>query len=164
MVSSTEDPTMNRPDFANNANLGLLLYSYGLRSQAQKDQGFNQPTRFLEFARERGANAVQLPLGIRSKEESLEVQRTCEKLMMRIEGIVSPPKDGAADWERFGAELATARACGAAVVRLVMLGGRRYEVFDKAEDFSPFAKRAEESLRRAEPIANAHKVVLYTSI
>ena len=46
------------------------------------------------------------------------------------------------------------------MVRTVLLGGRRYEVFEKEQEFADFAKRAEETLRVAEQIAAAQKVVL----
>ena len=140
------------------ANLGLLSYSYGRRAKAEK--GLTAPAQFLAFARDRGANAVQVQLGILSPTEAAAVRRACDDLGMAVEGIVSPPKDDRADGERFAAELAAARACGADVVRVVMLGGRRYEVFDKAEDYPAFAGRAEASLRRAEPVARTAKVVL----
>jgi sugar phosphate isomerase/epimerase len=130
------------------------------RAAVEKDKGFADPVRFLEFAKERGANAVQLPLGIRNEAASADVRRACEKLGMQIEGIVAPPNDAKSDLDRFAADLKTAQWCGAPVVRVAMRGGRRYEVFDKAEDFSAFIKRAEEAIRRAEPIAKKHKVVL----
>src|SRR4051794_40680824 len=100
------------------ANLGLLVYSYGIRARAEKDRGFADPVRFLAFAKERGANAVQLPLGLRP-EAAAAVRREADRLGMWVEGIVSPPKDGAADLDRFAADLAAARACGAGVVRTV---------------------------------------------
>jgi sugar phosphate isomerase/epimerase len=142
------------------ANLGLLIYSYGIRARAEKDRGFADPVRFLSFAHARGANAVQVPLGTRAGDDAAAVRRVADRLGMAVEGIVSPPADDRADRDRFAAELAAARACGAEVVRVVMLGGRRYEVFDKAEDYPAFAERAEAMLRRAEPIARAEKVVL----
>lgn len=140
------------------ANLGLLIYSYGRRAKAEP--GFADPARFLRFARDRGANAVQVPLGIRPANEADAVRRTADELGMAVEGIVSPPNEEAADRDRFAAELAAARACGADVVRVVMLGGRRYEAFAKPEDYPAFAARAEASLKRAEPIARGAKVVL----
>ena len=142
------------------ANMGLLFYSYGLRAKAQKDWGFADPVQFLEFAHQRGAVAVQLSLGIRSRDEAIAVRQTCDRLGMHVEGIVSPPKAGAADLERFATELATARECGSSVVRVVMLGGRRYEVFEKADDFPAFSKGAAEALKRADRIAQDHKIVL----
>src|SRR3954454_19388684 len=141
-------------------NLGLLLYSYGVRARADKDRGFADPVRFLAFARERGADAVQMPFGVRPDADAAAVRRECDRLGMRVEGIVSPPKEGKADLDRFAAELATARACGAPVARVVTLGGRRYEVFDPGDDSPASARRAEEALRRAEPVARLHKVAL----
>jgi len=141
-------------------NMGLLFYSYGRRAGAEKDKGFADPVRFLEFARSRGATAVQLPLGIRTEADTKLIRQAFEKHAVHVEGIVSPPKDEKGDGERFAHELATARNCGASIVRVVMLGGRRYEVFEKAEDYTTFARRAEESLRIAEPIARAQKVIL----
>ena len=143
-----------------NANLGLLLYSYGMRAKADRDRGFADPVRFLEFAHERGAIAVQVPLGIRPQDEATDVRRTCDRLGMQVEGIVSLPKEGLADLDRLTAELATVRACGTAIVRVVMLSGRRYEIFDKADDFATFSKRAEEALKRADRIAEDRKVIL----
>jgi sugar phosphate isomerase/epimerase len=142
------------------ANMGLLLYSYGLRTRAEKDRGFAEPIHFLEFARSRGASAVQVPLGSRTDADARLVRQAAEKHGMHVEGIVAPPKDTRADRDRFRRELATARSCGATLVRTVMLGGRRYEVFDRAADYPAFARRAEESLRSAEPIARSQKMVL----
>jgi sugar phosphate isomerase/epimerase len=141
-------------------NLGLLIYSYGRRVSAEKDKGLGSPVRFLELAKSRGASAVQMPLGVRSEADAKLVHRACDEYGMHIEGIVSPPKAENADRERFANELATARQCGAAVVRMVLLGGRRYEVFDKAEDYTAFAERAERSVAMAEPIARSQKMVL----
>lgn len=136
------------------ADLGLVQYSFGLKLKAER--GLADPVRFLELARDRGATAVQLPLGTA---DPSAVRKACDRLGINVEGIVSPPKDDA-DRERFAAELAAARACGADVVRTVLLGGRRYEVFDKPGDYPAFAERAEATLRRAEPVARAKKVVL----
>ncbi|WP_439631785.1 sugar phosphate isomerase/epimerase family protein [Gemmata sp.] len=142
------------------ANLGLLLYSYGRRAAAEKDTGFADPVRFLEFAKARGAAAVQLPLGARPEADAKLVRAAADKLGTGVEGIVAPPRDGRADAERFAAELAAARTCGATVVRTVLSPGRRYEVFGTAGDYAAFAKRAAEVLRVAEPIARAEKVAL----
>jgi sugar phosphate isomerase/epimerase len=101
-----------------------------------------------------------MPLGARSEADAKLVYRACHQHGMHIEGIVSPPKEEKADRERFTSELATARHCGAAVVRMVLLGGRRYEVFEKAEDYTVFVKRAERALGIAEPSARSQKVVL----
>ena len=141
------------------ANLGLLVYSYGLRARAEKDRGFADPVRFIEFAKARGANAVQLPLGTKTDADATAVRKVAEKSGVHVEGIISPPADDRAGLARFTAEVVTAKACGAAVVRTVVSGGRRYETFDKPED-SAFATRAAETLERAEPVARKHGVKL----
>lgn len=142
------------------ANVGLLIYSYGRRASAEKEKGFSDPAKFIEFAKSRGASAVQLSLGARTEADAALVRKASEKHDVAVEGIVSPPKEPKADRDRFATELATARNCGASVVRVVVLGGRRYEVFAKEQEFADFAKRAEEALHVAEPIARAQKVAL----
>jgi|SRR5579883_743330 len=143
-----------------NANMGLLIYSYTQRARLEKDRGFSDPVKFIEFAKSRGANAVQLSLGARSEPDAVLVRKAAEKHGVAVEGIVSPPKETKADRARFAEELIAARNCGATVVRTVLLGGRRYEVFEKEQEFADFTKRATESLRAAEPVAAAQKVVL----
>lgn len=138
-------------------NLGMLLYSYGIRSRASK--GFADPLAFLDFCHERGAAGVQLPLGRLEAEGAAKLRKRCEKLEAYVEGIVRAPADGK-DAERFSEEVRTARACGADVLRTVMLGGRRYEQFDRAEDYAKFAKQSKASLELAEPIVRREKMTL----
>ena len=142
------------------ANMGLLLYSYGIRSRQETPAVFNDPARFVAFAKARGADAVQLSLGRRPDTEATGIRRAAETAGVAVEGIVSPPDDTAPGRDRFAAELATARACGATVVRVVMLGGRRYEVFTTADDYPAFARSAKAALERAEPAARAARVKL----
>src|SRR5262245_52170925 len=138
-------------------NLGVLLYSYGIRARGEK--GFADPLAFLAFCHERGAAGVQLPLGRREDESSKKVKKRCADLEMYVEGIVRAPADKK-DLERFTAEVRTAKACGAEVLRTVMLGGRRYEQFDKAADYAKFARQAKASLELAEPVVRREKVKL----
>jgi 3-oxoisoapionate decarboxylase len=143
------------------ANLGLLIYSFGIRARAEKDGNFSDPLKFIPFAKERGANAVQVALGAKPEADATAIRRAAEKAGVHVEGIVSPPIDDRADLDRFEAELKTAKLCGARVVRTVMPGGgRRYEVFDKPEHYASFAKRAKETLERAEPVAEKHDMRL----
>lgn len=142
------------------ANLGLLLYSYGQRSKAEREQGFAEPARFLEFAHQRGASAIQIPLGTTTAEQAAQLRRAADRLEMKIEGIVAPPKDAGADLSRFSRELQSAHQCGVSIVRTVLLGGRRYEVFEKADEFAVFSRGSEEALKRAVAIAEEHKVTL----
>src|SRR6478672_5385089 len=136
-------------------SLGIVIHSYPIRS---REKGFADPLRFLDFCRERGADGVQLPLG-RDPAAARKVRDAAERHGMYVEGSVRPPKDKA-DLERFAAEIQTAREAGATVVRTVMLGGRRYEVFHAAKQYTAFAEQAVASLRLAEPVLTRHKITL----
>jgi sugar phosphate isomerase/epimerase len=139
------------------SGLGVLLYSYGIRSRTEK--GFSEPAAFAAFCRERGAAGVQVPLGTRDNADAKKLRDRFAELGMYAEGIVRPPADER-DVERFETEVRTATACGADVVRTVLSPGRRYEVFNTAEDSLRFARRAETALRLAEPLARKHRVRL----
>jgi sugar phosphate isomerase/epimerase len=135
------------------------LYSYSIRARVEKAKDFSDPLRFLEFCHDRGAGGVQLPLGIRDGAYVKKLRSRAEKLGTYLEGSVRPPRDKA-DAERFEAEVRTAKEAGAAVLRTVMQGGRRYETFKKAEEYRAFKDRAAKSLQLAEPIVARHKVKL----
>lgn len=150
----------NAEETPRSANLGLLLYSYGQRVKTERQQGFADPARFLEFAHQQGAAAVQMPLGHLTHPQATDLRQLSDRWEMKIEGIVTPPKDTEADLSRFSSELQVAKQCGAAIVRMVMLGGRRYEVFEKADEFATFSRGAEEALKRAVRIAEQQKVTL----
>lgn len=136
---------------------GCLLLSYGIR--ARSDASFAEPSRFAAFCREHGFAGAQMAIKQRSADEARALRSAFEKTGVYIEGIVSPPKD-AADVARFEAELVTAKASGVEVLRTVLLGGRRYEVFNTAEEYQQFAARAWQTLQLAEPIVAKHKLTL----
>ena len=141
------------------SGLGVVLYSYGIRAAAERARGFSDPLAFAEFCHARGAAGVQLPLGTRTDAEAKKLRDRCAELGVFLEGSVRCPADEK-DVARFEAEIRTAVACGADVVRTVMLGGRRYETFTAAADFPRFAERAEKALRLAEPVVRRHRVKL----
>jgi sugar phosphate isomerase/epimerase len=147
-------------DSKTSANLGLLLYSYGIRSRVERDQGFANPIPFLSFAQQRGAVAVQVPIGIRTREEATEIRRFCDRSGMIIEGIISPPKNIVEEFDRFSPEMNTLEECGVTVARVVVSSGRRYEVFDKRSEFVNFLRQAEDLLKRIDGLAHRNKVVL----
>lgn len=157
VLSAATAAAVDRPT---GVRLGLLQYSYGIKAKAESDQGFSQPLRFIEFAHQTGAIAVQTSLGVRTNDDAIAIRRLCDQLEMKLEGIVSPPKATQTDIDRFVSELATARECGAKIVRTVLSSGRRYEIFNQASDFTEFSKQAEATLQRAVPIAAQQKMVL----
>lgn len=137
--------------------MGVVLYSYGIRARADKDLA--DPIRFLEFCRERGAGGIQMSLGNRSDDAVKDLRGRAERHGMYVEGSVRTPRDKN-DVERFEGELRTARAAGAAVVRTVMLGGRRYETFKSAEEYRTFKENSRRSLELAAPVVARHKLRL----
>jgi 3-oxoisoapionate decarboxylase len=147
---------LGRADDVKKSPLGIVIHSYPIRSRVR---GFSDPLAFMHFCHERGAAGVQVPLGILSDEHARELRFEVEKHEMYLEGSTHPPKDKG-DVERFEKEIATARACGATVVRTVMSPGRRYETFHSGKDFAEFTKSALASLRLAEPIVTRQKVTL----
>lgn len=139
--------------------MGVLLYSFGIHAREGKSKGFAESAAFAAFCRERGAAGVQVPLGMLNDTATKKLRERFAELGMFLEGIVRSPTEEK-DLERFEAEIRTAKACGAEVVRTVLSPGRRYEVFSAAEDYPRFAAKAEQSLKLAEPIARKHKIKL----
>jgi sugar phosphate isomerase/epimerase len=139
--------------------LGVVLYSYSIRSGADREGKFRDPLAFLEHCRQRGAGGIQVPLGVRDRDYTARLRKQLETHGLYLEGSVRLPRDRS-DVERFSAEVRNARECGAEVLRTVALGGRRYEVFTSAEAFRTFAKQARRSLALARPVVERAKVRL----
>lgn len=130
--------------------LGVIIHSYGLR-QADKSSGFGDPLTFLDYCHRLGAGGIQTSLGARDDAYAERLRKRAAEHGMYVEGSVRLPRD-ASDVERFAAEMRTAQACGAQVVRTVLLAGRRYEVFDSAAAFHRFAAEGRASLLWAKPV------------
>jgi sugar phosphate isomerase/epimerase len=139
--------------------LGIASTSYALRARAERARGFSDPLTFLAFCQERGAAGAQLALGVRDASYTGKLRRWVEERRLYLEGSLRPPRDRA-DAERFEAEVRTARAAGATVVRTVMLPTRRYETFTSAAAYREFKERSRRSLQLAEPVLARHKVRL----
>src|SRR5262245_5870875 len=138
------------------AKMGLVIHSFPIHVRAARERGdkvpFGDPLRFLDHAAGLGAGGVQVALGAPERDYRLQVRRKLEETGLYLEGIVSLPRDSG-DVDRFRAELAAAKECGATVLRTVCLSGRRYETFDSAESFRAFVRRSTLSLTLAEPVA-----------
>jgi len=150
-------------DESSATRLGIVVYCLGHRTQALREQqpsrDLSDPLALLQHCRQLGAGGVQLSLGVRDETYTRTLREQAGQYGMFIEGIVSPPS-GAADVERFDAQLATAARAGAGVVRTVIMPGRRYEFFDSAEQFREYAERGRRALELAEPVAAKHRVRL----
>jgi sugar phosphate isomerase/epimerase len=122
-----------------------------LKQAAGGVERFRTPLEFLEHAHQLGAGGIQAALGILSDVEADTLRRQAEAWQMYVEGSIRLPKDSG-DVERFAAECDGVRRAGGDVVRTVMLGGRRYEVFKTADEFRRFRQESFRSLELAEPV------------
>lgn len=144
-------------------SLGLVIHSFPVH-QAQdpaKDtpRAFADPIRFVEYCRNLGVRCVQVGLGIRDKPYVQRLRDAAQAGGTQLEGITALPQNER-DLERFEAELSTARAAGAEIVRTVTLSGRRYETFDSAERFERFRAESLQALKLAAPCVRKHRIHL----
>jgi sugar phosphate isomerase/epimerase len=141
------------------SRLGVVLYSYSIRARAERARGFADPLNFAAFCHERGADGVQLPLGVRDDAWVKGLRHRLDRWGMYLEGSVRPPRHRA-DLERFDAEVRTAKAAGVDILRTVMLAGRRYETFATATAYRAFQQQARQSLQLARPVLARHGLLL----
>jgi sugar phosphate isomerase/epimerase len=137
----------------NGSRMGVVIHSYTIRQAADKEKTdrFDDPLTFLEYCRTLGAGGVQIALGARDETYSAKMRRHLETHQLFVEGSIRLPRDRN-DVERFTNEVRTAKACGAAILRTVLMVGRRYEVFASADAFRAFQEQARKSLALAKPI------------
>jgi sugar phosphate isomerase/epimerase len=134
-------------------HLGIVSDSFANRRAAERGRpgGFTDPRVFLDHCHALGAGGIQLDLGARDRSYCAALRAKVEEYQMYLEGSIRLPRDRA-DAERFALEVDTAREAGAAVLRTVMLSGRRYETFASGEAFHAWGEHAQKSLAMAEPI------------
>jgi sugar phosphate isomerase/epimerase len=140
------------------AGMGVVIHSYGIRG-ADKKSHLDDPLTFLDYCHALGAAGVQTSLGARDEAYTAKLRARAEEHKMYLEGSARLPRDKG-DVERFAAEVRTAKACGAAVVRTVLMNGRRYEVFDSDAAFRKAAEQARSSLLLAKPVVERHGIKL----
>jgi sugar phosphate isomerase/epimerase len=75
---------------------------------------------------------------------------------MLVEALLDLPRNEA-DTDLFQKRLTCAKEAGAALARIVMLPGRRYEQFQTRADYELACDQAMKSLQLAEPVAARHK-------
>ena len=136
--------------------LGIGMHSYGFHWKAQR---FHDALTFLEYAHSIGAGGVQVTIGQRDLAYTRKLRERCEAWDMYLEAQASLPSDESGI-DRFTAEVQSAQAAGATVMRTAMLSGRRYETFATAAEFETFRAKSWKSLALAEPIAKKHGVRL----
>jgi len=150
--------------------LGIVKFSYSIRLKAESASGgagqpairmagqLGDPLNFLEHCHEAGAGGVQMDIGVREQTYIGRLREKAEAYGMFLEGSAGLPADQSAI-ERYEAVVRTARHAGAKVI-CVAIGGRRYEQFDKAEQFKAFKERSWKSVQLAEPVAAKHRICL----
>ena len=136
--------------------LGIDTFSYNIRLGA--DRQLRDPLNFLEHCHQIGAGGVQMGIGVRDEAYIRKLRSNAEKYEMFIEGSEGLPRNQSGV-ERFERVVRTAKHAGVKVIRVAM-GGRRYEQFDRAEQFKAFAERSWKSLQLAEPVAARHRIRL----
>jgi sugar phosphate isomerase/epimerase len=137
--------------------MGVVLYSFSIRRSADKEHRFDDPLTFLDYCRSLGAGGVQTGLGVRDDAYAGQVCTALETHKLYLEATISLPRDKD-DVERFTAEVRTAKRCGVAVFRTVLMNGRRYEVFDSVEAFRKFFEQGKQALAWARPVVEKHEI------
>lgn len=137
--------------------MGVVIHSYGIRRSADKEAGVADPLTFLDYCRSLGAGGVQTSLGVRDEAYSARLRDTAEKHQLYVEASIGLPRTKE-DVARFAAEVRTAKACGADVFRTVFMTGRRYEVFDRLDEFRRFMDQARQALVWARPVVEKHRL------
>ena len=132
--------------------LGIDTFSYNIRFKT--DRQLAEPLNFLEHCRQVGAGGAHMEMGVRDKAYTRRLRGTAEEYDMFIEGSEGLPRSRS-EIERFAEVVRTAKEAGAKVIR-IYCGGRRYEQFDRAEQYKAFADRSWKSLQAVEPMAARH--------
>src|SRR3954465_11695505 len=113
-------------------SMGFVSYCFGIQQRAATEAGHSpdlrDPLSLLAEVEVMGGAGLQLDLGVRDKEYLHELRKFSEANNLSVEGSVGLPKTEL-DMAKFEQQIATAAEAGAAVVRTVILSGRRYEQF-----------------------------------
>jgi sugar phosphate isomerase/epimerase len=137
-------------------HMGVVIHSYGIGRAARK---LDDPFTFLDYCRSIGAGGVQTGIGVRDDAYAAKLHDLMKRHNLYLEGSVSLPRDKA-DADRFAAEVRSAKRCGADLLRTVLMGGRRYEVFDTAEAFRTFFEKSKASLALARAVIEKEEIRL----
>ncbi len=144
------------------SSIGIADFSFQLRHAAERKQPASErlsnPVNFLEHCRRLGAGGVQISIPAGDEAYLAKLRRQAEACGLFIEASGSLPRTDS-DVASFEAAVRAAKSAGAAVMR-IPIGGRRYEQFDSAQGYRTFAQRADDSLARAAPVAERHRLRL----
>ena len=141
--------------------LGIDDFSYNIRSRAEQ-AGYtpkvtHDPLTFLEYCHSIGAGGLQCVIGKRDQMYLKKLRAHVEDNGLFIEDSVW--LGGKVDLESFEARVRSVKTAGARAIR-GFCGGRRYEQFDKREQFDEFAKRSWGNIESVAPIVEKHRIPL----
>ncbi len=142
-------------------SLGIDDFSYNIRHRAEQ-AGYtpkvtHDPLIFLKYCHSIGAGGLQCAIGRRDKVYAKELRSYVEDNDLFLEDSVW--LGGKADLERFESRVQSVKAAGVRAIR-GFCGGRRYEQFDKREQFDKFADRSWKTIESVTPIIEKHRIPL----
>ncbi len=112
---------------------------------------------FLEYCHSLGAGGIETALDSHDPAYLKRIRRRLEETGMYLEAWATMP---GRDTEGFERTARAAKEAGASALRAFSLGGRRYEVFNTYDEWKEFVARSRDSLRRAVPVAEKHRITL----
>jgi len=140
--------------------MGLVIHSYSKRWRGKhssvKHPPFETALDVLDHCREISAAGLQTGVEGWTREFAREVRATLDSYGLYLEGSITLPKDEG-DVARFDKDLRAGKEAGAGVFRSAV-GGRRYELYSRLEEFKTFKARAWRSMQLAAPVAHRHDV------
>jgi hypothetical protein len=140
------------PEMPGRTKLGIDEFSYNIRSRAER-AGYtptvtHDPLTFLKYCHSIGAGGLQYVIGTRDEAYAKELRAYVEDNDLFIEEAVW--LGGKVDMDGFEAGVRSAKAVGARAIR-AFCGNRRYEQFNKREQFDEFAKRSWNNIESVAP-------------
>ena len=135
--------------------MGIVIHSYQRRwlgkYSSTKHPAFESALDVLDHCKAIGAGGLQISIDGWTADFAGKVRDTRESYDLYLEGSVKLPK-AEADVPAFERQLRLAKEAGAVILRAA-LGGRRYELFSRLEDFKVFKEQSMKSLQLAERTA-----------
>jgi sugar phosphate isomerase/epimerase len=141
--------------------LGLSTNTYGARWRSGTPElpAFKNSLDLLDHCSRLGAGGAQILVGGWTADYARQARERVERHGLFLEGQIALPGDET-DAARFDREVATAKEAGMAIIRTVMLGGRRYETFATLDAWNEHKARSWHSLTLARPLMARHRVKL----
>ena len=118
---------------------------------------FSGPVSFLDYCHQLGAAGVQTR--VPNADVARQMRERGEALGTYYEGDLRLPKK-AEEVPAFESDVRLAKAAGASVARAVLMGGRRYEVFQSLAEFRDYQASSVRTLHLVEPVLRKHGLKL----